>query len=94
MLAVNITNPSTGANSTANIGFTPLISVGPGQATTLGTNVPAAFTLAANVVSRTTINVGGTGGGASLGNVANATNLIIVTSCTLCYNTYCYIFKY
>ena len=43
VLAVNITNPSTGANSTCNIGFTPLISVGPGQTTTLGTNVPNAF---------------------------------------------------
>jgi hypothetical protein len=80
VLRVTITTGSTGANSAANVGFTPLISVGPGQNTTLGTNVPAAFALAANVVSRTTINVGGTGGGASLGNVANATNLIVVTS--------------
>ena len=80
VLRVTITNPSTGANSAANVGFTPLVSVGPGQTGTLGTNVPAAFALAANVVSRTAINVGGTGGGASLGNVANATNLIVVTS--------------
>jgi hypothetical protein len=74
---------STGAgagNSTANIGFTPLVSVGPGQTTTLGTNVPAAFTSAANVSTRTVITTGGTGGGASLGNVANATNLVVVTS--------------
>lgn len=78
--SISITVGSTGANSAANVGFTPLVSVGPGQTTTLGTNVPAAFLNAANVVSRTTVSVGGTGGGASLGNVANATNLIIVTS--------------
>ena len=69
-----------GGNATANIGFTPLVSVGPGQTTTLGTNVPAAFTSAANVSTRTVITTGGTGGGASLGNVANATNLVVVTS--------------
>ena len=80
VLRVTITTGSTGANSAANIGFTPITGGGPGQPIALGTNVPAAFTLAANVVARTTINVGGTGGGASLGNVANATNLIIVTS--------------
>jgi hypothetical protein len=80
VLTVNITNPSTGANSTCNIGFTPLISVGPGQTTTLGTNVPGAFVLNGNVTTRQAISIGGTGGGASLGNVANATNLIIVTS--------------
>ena len=80
VLTVNVTNPSTGANSTCNIGFTPLISVGPGQTTTLGTNVPNAFVNNANVTTRQAIQIGGTGGGASLGNVANATNLIVVTS--------------
>ena len=80
VLTVNITNPSTGANSTANIGYTPLISVGPGQTTTLGTNVPNAFVNNANVTTRQAIQIGGTGGGASLGNVANATNLVVVTS--------------
>ena len=80
VLTVNITNPSTGANSTCNVGFTPLISVGPGQTTTLGTNVPNAFVNNANVTTRQAIQIGGTGGGASLGNVANATNLIVVTS--------------
>ena len=80
VLTVNITNPSTGANSTCNIGYTPLISVGPGQTTTLGTNVPGAFALNSNVTTRQAIQIGGTGGGASLGNVANATNLIVVTS--------------
>ena len=77
---VIISTGSTGANSAANLGFTPLVGVGPGQTGTLGTNVPAAFLSAANVVSRTNITVGGTGGGASLGNVANATNLVVVTS--------------
>lgn len=80
VLTVNITNPSTGANSTCNVGFTPLISVGPGQTTTLGTNVPNAFVNNANVTTRQAIQIGGTGGGVSLGNVANSTNLVVVTS--------------
>ena len=80
VLTVNVTNPSTGANSTCNVGFTPLISVGPGQTTTLGTNVPNAFVNNANVTTRQAIQIGGTGGGTQLGNVANATNLIVVTS--------------
>jgi hypothetical protein len=71
---VIISTGSTGANSTANIGFTPITSGG------LGTNVPQAFAAAANVVSRTNLTVGSSGGGASLGNVANATNLVVVTS--------------
>jgi hypothetical protein len=78
--SVTVANPSTGANSTCNVGFTPLISVGPGQTTTLGTNVPNAFVNNANVTTRQVVTVGGTGGGASLGNIANATNLIVVTS--------------
>jgi hypothetical protein len=67
-----------GGNSAANIGFTPLISVGPGQTTRLGTNVPAGFVSAGNVAARTVFTVAN--GGASLGNVANATNLVVVTS--------------
>jgi hypothetical protein len=80
VLTVNITNPSTGANSTCNVGYTPLINVGPGQTTTLGTNVPNAFVNNANVTTRQAIQIGGTGGGTQLGNVANATNLILVTA--------------
>lgn len=80
VLTVNITNPSTGANSTCNVGYTPLISVGPGQTTTLGTNVPNAFVNNANVTTRQAIQIGGTGGGTQLGNVANATNLVVVTA--------------
>ena len=80
VLAINIANPSTGANSTCNIGFTPLSTVGPGQTATLGTNVPGAFVLNGNVTTRQAVTLGSTAQGASLGNVANATNLIIVTS--------------
>jgi hypothetical protein len=65
---VIITN-AVGGNSTANIGFTPLIGVGPGQTTTLGTNVPAGLVSAANVSARVTISPGITGQGTSLGNV-------------------------
>lgn len=69
-----------GGNATSNIGFTPIIGTGPGQTTTLGTNVPTGFVSAGNVSARTVIVTGGTGGGASLGNVANATNLVVVTN--------------
>jgi len=77
---VIITTGSTGANSTCNIGFTPLSTVGPGQTTTLGTNVPNALVNNANLVTRTTITIGSTGQGTAMGNVCNSTNLIILTS--------------
>ena len=65
----------------ADIGFTPLINVGPGQTTTLGSNVPQAFVANSSMATRVTISTGtATVGGASLGNVANATNLVVVTS--------------
>jgi len=69
-----------GGNSAANIGFTPLINVGPGQTTTLGTNVPQAFVAAGNVAARTVFTAASATGGSSLGNVANSTNLVVVTS--------------
>ena len=69
-----------GGNATANIGFTPLIGVGPGQTTTLGSNVPAGLISAANVSARVTISPGLTGQGTALGNVCNATNLVVVTT--------------
>ena len=75
-----IISGAAGGNSAANIGFTPLIGVGPGQTTTLGTNVPNAFVAAGNVAARTVFTVASATGGASLANVANATNLIVVTS--------------
>jgi hypothetical protein len=80
ILAINIANPSTGANSTCNIGFTPITGGGPGSPIVLGTNVPGAFVLNGNVTTRQAVTLGSTGAGASLGNIANATNLIIVTS--------------
>jgi hypothetical protein len=80
VLAINITTASTGANSTCNVGFTPLVGVGPGQTGTLGTNVPNAFVSNANVTTRSAITIGSTGQGTQLGNVANTTNLIVVTS--------------
>jgi hypothetical protein len=64
----------------ADIGFTPLINVGPGQTTTTGTNVPQGLVANLTMASRVAIVTGGSGGGASLGNVANATNLVVVTS--------------
>ena len=76
--SVTVTNGA-GGNAAANVGFTPLVSVGPGQTTTLGTNVPQAFVAAGNVSSRTVFTISSTAG-ASLGNVANATNLVVVTS--------------
>ena len=64
----------------ADIGFTPLVSVGPGQTTTTGTNVPQGFVANLTMASRVTVSVGSAGNGASLGNVANATNLVVVTT--------------
>ena len=75
--SIDITETGTG---TIDLGFTPLIGVGPGQTTTLGTNVPQAFLANASTASRVNVAVGGTGGGASLGNVANATNLVVITT--------------
>ena len=63
-----------------DLGFTPLVNVGPGQTTTLGTNVPQGLLANASTATRVQVSTGGTGGGASLGNVANATNLVVVTS--------------
>ena len=77
VLAVNITATGTGA---IDLGFTPLSGVGPGQTTTLGTNVPQAFLANASTATRVAVQIGGTGAGAYIGNVANATNLVVVTT--------------
>jgi len=69
-----------GGNCAANIGYTPLINVGPGQTTTLGTNVPQGFVAAGNVAARTVFTPATSTGGARLGLVANATNLVVVTA--------------
>jgi hypothetical protein len=75
-----IVSVAPGGNCAANIGFTPLIGVGPGQTTTLGTNVPQGFVAAGNVAARTVFTVASATGGARLGLPANATNLVVVTS--------------
>ena len=77
VLAVNITATGTG---NVDLGFTPLVGVGPGQTTTLGTNVPQAFLANASTATRVAVQIGSTGAGASIGNVANATNLVVVTT--------------
>jgi len=69
-----------GGNSAANIGFTPIKTFGPGQTITLGTAVPNGILSGANVAARATVTVGSTGQGTQLGNVANATTLVIVTA--------------
>jgi hypothetical protein len=71
---------SKGTTGTIDLGFTPLIGVGPGQTTTLGTKVSQGLLANATVTSRVFIPTGATGGGASLGNVANATNLTVVVA--------------
>jgi len=74
--AVTITE--TGAGN-VNLGFTPLIGVGPGQTTTLGTPVATAFLNGGSIASRAEFVTGTSGAGASMGNVANATNLVVIT---------------
>lgn len=69
-----------GGNCAANIGFTPIKTYGPGQTITTGTNNPNAFLSSANVAARAAVTVGGTGGGASLGIVANSSTLVLVTA--------------
>ena len=75
--AVTITETGTGA---VDLGFTPLIGVGPGQTTTLGTAVPTAFLNGGSVASRAQFVTGTSGAGTSMGNVANATNLVVITN--------------
>jgi hypothetical protein len=75
--AVTITETGTGA---VDLGFTPLIGVGPGQTTTLGTAVPTALLNGGSVASRAEFVTGTSGAGASMGNVANATNLVVITN--------------
>jgi hypothetical protein len=54
--------------------------VGPGQTPTIGTTDPTGFLIAKSSAARSATGVGGTGAGADIGGVANATNLIVVTS--------------
>ena len=78
-VVTSVTVTTAGTSGTINMGFTPISGVGPGQTTTLGTNVPTAF-LNNAAVSRGVVSVAAATGGASLGNVANSTNLVVVTS--------------
>ena len=78
-VVTSVSVTTAGTSGTINMGFTPLSGVGPGQTTTLGTNVPTAF-LNNAAVSRGVVSIAAATGGASLGNVANATNLVVVTS--------------
>ena len=78
-VVTNVIISSTGAN-TIDMGFTPLVGVGPGQTTTLGTNVRTGFLSAGSIASRANLTLGSSGAGAYLGNVANATNLVVVTA--------------
>ena len=78
-VVTSVTVTTAGTSGTINMGFTPLSGVGPGQTTTLGTNVPTAF-LNNAAVSRGVVSIAAATGGASLGNVANSTNLVVVTS--------------
>jgi hypothetical protein len=75
--SIVISETGTGA---VNLGFTPLVGVGPGQTTTLGTPVPTAFLNGGSIATRTAFFTGTSGAGASVGNVANATNLVVVTN--------------
>ena len=75
--AVTITETGTGA---IDLGFQPLVGVGPGQTTTLGTKVPTALLNGGSVASRAQFVTGTSGAGASMGNVANATNLVVITN--------------
>ena len=78
-VVTSVSVTTAGTSGTINMGFTPLSGVGPGQTTTLGTNVPTGL-LANAAVTRGTVALGAATGGASLGNVANTTNLVVVTS--------------
>lgn len=75
--SVAITSTGTGR---IDLGFSPLSGIGPGQTTTVGTNVPQGFIANTTTATRAAFGVGASGAGASIGNVANATNVVVVTS--------------
>jgi len=77
VMDISITETGTG---NVDMGFTPLTNVGPGQTTALGTPVPKGLFDNRSTATRTTVAIGGTGAGTSMGNVANATNLVVVTT--------------
>jgi len=69
-----------GGTGTVDLGFTPLVGVGPGQVGTLGTNVPSAYLAGAVSSARATFVTGGANVGTTTGAIANATNLVVLTS--------------
>ena len=72
---------STTGTGNINLGFTPLTGgVGPGQTTTLGTNVPTGFLINQVITGKTQLNAASAAAGAKMGAVANATNLVVVTT--------------
>jgi hypothetical protein len=71
---------NTTGTGTIDMGFTPLSGVGPGQTTTLGTPVPTGIFIAKSIAARSGTSTAGTGAGNSIGAVANATNLVVLTS--------------
>lgn len=78
-VVTNVTISTTGTGNT-DLGFTPLSGVGPGQTTTLGTAVPTGFLVAQSTAAKTSLNAASAAAGAKMGAVANATNLVVVTS--------------
>jgi hypothetical protein len=78
-VVTNVTVTATGTGK-IDLGFTPLSNIGPGQTTVTGTAVPAGLLSNASTASRAVFAVGGANTGASLGNVANATNVVVITS--------------
>ena len=77
VMDISFTETGTG---NIDMGFTPLTNVGPGQTPALGTPVAAGLLDNRSTATRTTVAIGGTGAGTSMGNVANATNLVVVTT--------------
>lgn len=72
---------NTAGTGNVDLGFTPLTGgVGPGQTTTLGTPVPTGFLINQAITARTQLNTASAAKGAKMGAVANATNLVVITS--------------
>lgn len=78
-VVTNVTVTATGTGK-IDLGFTPLSNIGPGQTPTTGTAVPAGLLSVASIATRAVFLTGGANTGASLGNVANATNVVVITS--------------
>jgi len=78
-VVTNVTVTATGTGK-IDLGFTPLSNIGPGQTPVTGTAVPTGLLSNASTASRAVFAVGGANTGASLGNVANATNVVVITS--------------